>query len=82
MNVKLNNLSMEFQDVMAVKELNLLIENGKLVSILGPSGCGKSTTLYMIAGIYKPTDGELSFNEKVVNGLEPEQLSLNQKRHI
>lgn len=67
---------MKFQDVMAVKELNLLIENGKLVSILGPSGCGKSTTLYMIAGIYKPTDGELYFNEKVVNGLEPEQREI------
>nr|WP_249365719.1 ABC transporter ATP-binding protein [Cytobacillus citreus] len=67
---------MKFQDVVAVKELNLSIDKGKLVSILGPSGCGKSTTLYMIAGIYKPTDGELFFNEKLMNGLEPEHREI------
>ncbi|WP_053368172.1 ABC transporter ATP-binding protein [Bacillus sp. FJAT-27245] len=41
-----------------LKDLNLSIEKGELVSLLGPSGCGKTTTLRVIAGLIQPNDGE------------------------
>ncbi|MDQ0999695.1 putative spermidine/putrescine transport system ATP-binding protein [Neobacillus niacini] len=41
-----------------LKDLNLSIEKGELVSLLGPSGCGKTTTLRVIAGLIEPNDGE------------------------
>ncbi|KKK39926.1 spermidine/putrescine ABC transporter ATP-binding protein [Mesobacillus campisalis] len=41
-----------------LKDLNLSIEKGELVSLLGPSGCGKTTTLRVIAGLINPNDGE------------------------
>ncbi|WP_045516264.1 ABC transporter ATP-binding protein [Neobacillus niacini] len=41
-----------------LKDLNLSIEKGELVSLLGPSGCGKTTTLRVIAGLIAPNDGE------------------------
>ena len=41
-----------------LKDLNLSIEKGELVSLLGPSGCGKTTTLRVIAGLIQPNDGQ------------------------
>jgi putative spermidine/putrescine transport system ATP-binding protein len=40
-----------------LKDLNLAMEKGELVSLLGPSGCGKTTTLRVIAGLIEPNDG-------------------------
>ncbi|MBB4823458.1 multiple sugar transport system ATP-binding protein [Sporosarcina luteola] len=76
MQVELRELSMEFQDVIAVDRLNLKIEQGKLVSILGPSGCGKSTTLFMMAGIYESTGGTILFDGKSMNGVPPESRGI------
>ena len=42
------------KDVVAVDDINLEVEAGKLVTLLGPSGCGKTTTLRMIAGLSGP----------------------------
>ena len=56
-------------DVLAVRDLNLEIRDKEFVVLLGPSGCGKSTTLNMIAGLEEVTDGELWFDDQVVNAL-------------
>ena len=47
------------KDVVAVDNINLTIEAGKLVTLLGPSGCGKTTTLRMIAGLEMATHGSI-----------------------
>lgn len=67
---------MKFDDVTAVDHLNVSINEGELVCLLGPSGCGKSTTLFMLAGLYKPTSGELYFGDKLVNNIEPENRGI------
>ncbi|UFU01463.1 ABC transporter ATP-binding protein [Radiobacillus kanasensis] len=72
----LKDLSMKFDDVVAVDQLNVTIQEGELVSLLGPSGCGKSTTLFMLAGLYKPTSGDLYFGEKRINDVEPEHREI------
>ena len=46
-------------EVIAVKDADLQIEQGELVTLLGPSGCGKTTTLRMIAGFEFPTSGRI-----------------------
>ena len=58
-------------DVVAVKDLDLEIRDKEFVVLLGPSGCGKSTTLNMIAGLEDVTEGELWFDEQIVNALPP-----------
>lgn len=76
MNLKIDNLTIKFKDVTAVKDLTLHIEEGSLVTLLGPSGCGKSTTLFTIAGLYKPCSGNIYFDQKIVNDLEPEKRNI------
>lgn len=70
-SVRLDNLSKHFGSVVAVKDLNLDIKDGEMISLLGPSGCGKTTALLMIAGIYKPTYGNIYFNGVLVNDVAP-----------
>lgn len=57
----------------AVKELNLDIRDNEFLVLLGPSGCGKSTTLNMIAGLEEVTEGDLWFDDQLVNLLPPHQ---------
>lgn len=63
-------------DVIAVKDLNLTVNEGEFFALLGPSGCGKSSTLRMIAGLEKITQGELWFDHTLVNDLEPRQRNI------
>jgi inositol-phosphate transport system ATP-binding protein len=68
--VELVELRKAWGEVVALEGLNLAIEHGELVALLGPSGCGKSTTLFLLAGIYAPTSGEVRFDDRVVNEVE------------
>ncbi len=71
MKVELENLSKNWGDVKGVDSINLDIQDGEFVVFLGPSGCGKTTTLLMVAGIYKPSDGTIRFDGRVVNQVAP-----------
>lgn len=68
--IELARVAKRWGDVIAVEPTDLVIEDGEFVAILGPSGCGKSTTLFMLAGIYAPTGGEIHFDGHVVNEVE------------
>lgn len=72
MKIQLEALTKEYKDVKAVKDLSMVIDEGSLVCLLGPSGCGKSTTLAMIAGLEKPTSGQIYFNGEKVKDLDSE----------
>jgi ABC-type Fe3+/spermidine/putrescine transport system ATPase subunit len=56
----------------AVDGIDFAIRKGELVSLLGPSGCGKTTTLKLIAGLLKPTSGEIYFDDHKVTDVKPE----------
>jgi inositol-phosphate transport system ATP-binding protein len=68
--IEFRNIAKKFGDVEVIPNMNLAIEDGEFVALLGPSGCGKSTSLFMLAGIYMPTSGELLFDGHVVNEVE------------
>lgn len=57
----------------SVDQLNLIVESGKINALLGPSGCGKTTTMKMIAGILKPTSGDILFDGTSVLPVLPER---------
>jgi putative spermidine/putrescine transport system ATP-binding protein len=60
-----------YQHLVAVREFDLTIGQGELVTLLGPSGCGKTTILRMIAGFVQPTSGRISIAGKLVTDLPP-----------
>ena len=77
MKIELRNVSKAFNhNANTIDNLNLMIPDGELVALLGPSGCGKSTTMLMIAGIYKPNDGTILFDDESVNDLEPKDRNI------
>ena len=63
-------------DVIAVSDLNIEIEAGRLLGLLGPSGCGKTTTLHLISGLLKPTEGRIFFGDEDVTQLPPEKRGI------
>ena len=66
--IKLSNISKKFiganKDIIVLKNINLKINSGELVSLTGPSGSGKSTLLHLIALLDQPTSGEVFFKKK------------------
>ena len=79
MRVLLENLTKRFpnrnkkgDDVIAVNNVCIDIEDGLLIGLLGPSGCGKSTVLNLLSGLLKPTDGKIYFGEDDVTELPAE----------
>ncbi|QFI68919.1 ABC transporter ATP-binding protein [Sinorhizobium alkalisoli] len=68
--IEFRNISKRFGSVEVIPDMNLVIEDGEFVALLGPSGCGKSTSLFMLAGIYLPSGGELLFDGHIVNEVE------------
>ncbi len=63
-------------NVQAVFDFNLEIEDRDLVVLVGPSGCGKSTTLRMIAGLEEITSGEFYIDDKLMNDVEPKDRDI------
>lgn len=70
--VELKNIGMIYHtlsgETQAIKDISLDIFRGEIVTLVGPSGCGKSTLLSIIAGLIKPTSGNVYINDKKVTG--------------
>lgn len=64
--IEVRNVAKSFGALDALAPLDLVVAEGETVTLLGPSGCGKTTLLRMIAGLERPSSGEI-----VVNGMSP-----------
>ena len=71
--VSVKNVSKNYQDVEALKNLSLEFPRGELTSLLGPSGCGKTTLLKIIGGLLQPSSGEVKVDGKTVTGPGPDR---------
>jgi len=60
--IEINNLTKQFKNALAVKNISFKINKGKIIGLLGPNGCGKSTTIGMMLGLIKPTSGTVVIN--------------------
>ncbi len=74
--VILKDLNKRFDEVQAVRDVNLTIRDKEFIVLVGPSGCGKSTTLRMVAGLEEITAGEIYIGERLVNDLPPKDRDI------
>lgn len=64
--IRVQNVSKKFDEVLAVNDFNIEIDDGEFVALVGPSGCGKTTTLRMLAGLEKTSGGRILIDDKDV----------------
>jgi spermidine/putrescine transport system ATP-binding protein len=76
-DVRLDDVTKRFDDVVAVDGLTLEVPHGSFFALLGPSGCGKTTTLRMIGGFEEPTEGTIFLGDRDVTGLPPYRRDVN-----
>src|SRR5438093_8817916 len=74
--VMMKDLNKKYDEVHAVKDVNLHIRDKEFIVLVGPSGCGKSTTLRMVAGLEEITAGEITIGDRVVNDLPPKDSEI------
>ena len=75
--IRLENISVSFDEQTVLENLNLQISDGEFVTLLGPSGCGKTTTLRIIGGFIKPDSGSVFFDGKPMTALPPHKRPVN-----
>lgn len=68
--------------VQALEAVSLTIKKGEVVAIMGPSGSGKSTLMHIIAGLDKPTTGEVLINNVSTKGLKDNELSKHRNQTV
>ncbi|PKQ07101.1 MAG: ABC transporter ATP-binding protein, partial [Alphaproteobacteria bacterium HGW-Alphaproteobacteria-10] len=69
--IELKGVSRRWGSFVGVAGVDLAIRDEEFMVFLGPSGCGKTTTMRMIAGLEEPTEGEITIDGEVVNGVDP-----------
>jgi len=72
--LEVKGLSKAFGGLMATNDVSFEVNQGEIVSIIGPNGAGKSTLFNLITGVYRPDDGEVTFEGKSMVGLKPNQI--------
>jgi iron(III) transport system ATP-binding protein len=75
-NLRLINIVKTFGQTRAIDTLNLVVEDGELLTLLGPSGCGKTTTLRAVAGFVTPDSGDIFIGERRISTLAPEKRGI------
>lgn len=69
--LRLSDVTMQFGGVVAVNNLSLEVNEGEIVSLIGPNGAGKTTVFNAITGVYRVTNGRISFCDKVISEDHP-----------
>ncbi|MFC9540571.1 ABC transporter ATP-binding protein [Lysinibacillus sp. NPDC056959] len=73
--INVENMGIQFGGLKAVQGVNMYLDQGELVGLIGPNGAGKTTSFNMLTGVYKPTEGTITFGGLKLNGLAPYQVT-------
>ena len=80
--IELNNINKSFGNLQVLKDINLQIGKGEIVSIVGPSGAGKTTLLQIMGTLDKPDSGSVKYNDIDITSYKEKELSDFRNRHI
>ena len=84
--IRFRNVAKTFQSgngpILAIRDINLAVASGEIVTLVGPSGCGKSTLLNIIAGLMPPSSGDVQYDGKPVSGIHSDVGYMTQNDHL
>ncbi len=75
-NIKFNNIVKRYKDLTVIPGLSFSINKAEFFTLLGPSGCGKTTLLRMVAGFNSIEEGEIYFDDVIVNRMPPSKRNI------
>ena len=73
--LEVDDISVSYGRIPAVRGVSLTVDEGEIVTLVGPNGAGKSTTLMTVAGALTPTSGTVRLNGEVIVGKGPENIA-------
>jgi branched-chain amino acid transport system ATP-binding protein len=73
--LEVTSVVMAFGGVTALMDVNMTVSQGGIKAVIGPNGAGKTTLFNIITGIQAPTEGQVAFDGRVINGLMPHQVA-------
>ncbi|HEX8475688.1 MAG TPA: ABC transporter ATP-binding protein [Pyrinomonadaceae bacterium] len=73
--LRTDKATIRFGGLIAVNELTMNVRQGEIYGLIGPNGAGKTTIFNLLTGVYKPTSGEIYFQDKRIDGLRPYEIS-------
>ncbi len=68
--LEIDNVTMRFGGVTALREVNISINEGEIFALIGPNGAGKTTVFNVITGVYQPTEGQIRFDGDRIDGMK------------
>lgn len=75
MLLNVENITVHYSRLPALRDVSVTVEEGEIVCIVGPNGAGKSTTLLSISGVLNPTSGTITFDGRKINGMNAEAVA-------
>lgn len=72
--LSVKKVSMFFGGLAAISDVSFELKKGEILGLIGPNGAGKTTMFNVVNGFYKPTRGEVFFNDRKISGLRPHQI--------
>jgi branched-chain amino acid transport system ATP-binding protein len=72
--LEIKSLKKSFGGLVAIRDLELTVNEGEIIGLIGPNGSGKTTLFNLISGFLKPERGEINFDEKDITGLKPHKI--------
>jgi putative ABC transport system ATP-binding protein len=77
-----SNLSKSYGSLQVVKNVSLGVVPGEFVTIVGKSGSGKTTLLSLLSGLERPSEGQITINNKNINSATEDELALFRREHV
>lgn len=74
--LEVRGISKRFRGLKAVTKVSFSVESGHIVALIGPNGAGKTTTFNMIAGVYRPDEGEILLDGQPIHGRRPDEICM------
>ena len=73
--LSIEHIAVRFGGLVAISDMNFIVNEGEVVSLIGPNGAGKTTAFNVITGFLRPTHGEVRYRGSSLNNLKPHEVT-------